>query len=62
MNDDDQFGIIVLLLMVICGFVLFNFAHINLNSSEWKCVEAKIINDDPSKTECITYKRNEADE
>lgn len=57
MSNDLEFGIIILFLIIIGGFGLYNIQHIHIPISEWKCVEAEIINDDPSYTKCIVYKR-----
>ena len=51
---------IVLLIFLFGSFMTYiSFVrdYITIPEKEWKCTKAIIINDDPSKTECIIYVR-----
>jgi len=52
-------GIILLIFFFGCYVTYIGFVmdYIHIPEKEWKCTKAIIINDDPSKTECIIYVR-----
>jgi hypothetical protein len=66
MNDDKAPEIIVLILLfltflfgVLVNWIIVTEDYVRIPKQEWKCKSAIIVNDDPSKTECTLYKRNE---
>jgi hypothetical protein len=63
MKDNDEFIIVICILCtfvgVFIGLVIVCSTNIILPEYHWKCKHAVIINDDPSKTQCVLYKRND---
>ena len=53
------FCVISVLFGFFLAWVAFGKDTICLTETKWKCKHAVIINDDPSKTECVIYKRND---
>lgn len=52
-------GLFALIFLFGCFITYIGFIQKNISipTKEWKCTKAIIINDDPSKTECIIYVR-----
>jgi hypothetical protein len=40
---------------------LYISARYNIKHSEWKCIQAKMIDNDPSVVECTVYKMRQAE-
>lgn len=68
MKDNNEFieSAFIVVICVLCTFVgfligwtIFAKQTIILPEYHWKCKHAVIINDDPSKTQCVLYKRND---
>jgi hypothetical protein len=66
MKNDNVLGFIMLatcILTFLSGmffiWALFIKHSIIIPEQDWKCTHAIILNDDPSKTECTVYKRND---
>lgn len=64
MKDNNEFIIAILCIFCIVvgifiGWVIFAKRTIILPEYHWKCKHAVIINDDPSNTQCVLYKRND---
>ena len=64
MKDELESGIVIgglFLLIFLFGcfmtYIGFIQNNIRIPEKDWKCTKAIIINDDPSKTECIIYVR-----
>lgn len=55
--SNEIVSIILGFLIGIVFFALPDIGKIKINDDKWKCTQAVIINNDPSKTECIVYKR-----
>lgn len=60
---DMWFCVVMCLLCTLIGFsvalIFFTKSNIILSEYDWKCKHAVIIDDDPSKTQCVIYKRND---
>ncbi len=62
MNDVFVTWIIGILAFLFGMFFIWGLSikpNILIPEYEWKCTHAVIINDDPSKTECVLYKRQD---
>lgn len=60
---DDVVAIVICIFCtmvgIFIGWAMFAKSNILLSEYNWKCKHAVIINDDPSKTQCVIYKRND---
>jgi len=66
MKDDTVLGFIMFishiftfLLGMFLIWAMFIKHNILIPEQDWKCTHAIILNDDPSKTECTVYKKND---
>lgn len=60
-NEGRDFfiGIIMGIGLMIFIAVIPDIGMIKIQNTDWKCTQAIIIDDDPSKTECVVYKRKD---
>ena len=63
-RNETTFVIIFLLLLfgIVIGLLTLVVDSYQLPKYQWKCTNARIVNEDPSNTECTVYKRKDLDE
>ena len=62
-RNETAFVIIFLLLFaIVIGLLTLFVNDYRLPKYQWKCTNARIVNEDPSNTECTVYKRKDLDE
>lgn len=54
-----------MIIIFFIGLSILEYSYIsgryNLKHNEWKCIQAKMIDNDPSVVECTVYKLKQAD-
>jgi hypothetical protein len=53
-------SVAIIFTFLLWSFVVWIYKHnILIPEQDWKCTHAIILDDDPSKTECTVYKKND---